>query len=46
MSPSGNETTDDVLLIELLRRGYDVDRLLQKQEPLQAPGKETTSRFI
>ena len=37
---SVNEATDDVLLIELLRRGYDVARLLEKQhtqQPLQLP---------
>ncbi len=47
--PSVNEATDDVLLVELLRRGYDVARLLQKeelQEPLQASGQKTASRFV
>ena len=48
-SPSVNEATDDVLLVELLRRGYDVARLLQKeelQEPLQPPGQNTASKFV
>ena len=46
---SVNEATDDVLLVELLRRGYDVARLLQKeerQEPLQSSDKKTASRFV
>ena len=48
-SPSVNEATDDVLLVELLRRGYDIAQLLQKEElqkPLQTPGKKTASRFV
>ena len=48
-SPSVNEATDDVLLIELLRRGYDVASILQKekfQEPLQSQGKKTASKFV
>ncbi|MDE0554196.1 MAG: site-specific integrase [Candidatus Poribacteria bacterium] len=47
--PSVNEATDDVLLVELLRRGYDVARLLEKeerQEPLQSESKEIASRFV
>lgn len=42
-------TSDDVLLIELLRRGYDVARLLEKdntQQPFQLPDEETTSKFV
>lgn len=48
-SPSVNEAPDDVLLVELLRRGYDVAQLLQKeerQEPLQSSDKKTASRFV
>ena len=43
---SVNDASDDVLLIELLRRGYDVARLLQKDEseqPAQLPGEEPAS---
>ena len=46
---SVDDATDDVLLIELLRRGYDVARLLQKdepQEPFQSENGKTPSRFI
>ena len=38
-----NEASDDVLLIELLRRGYDVARLLEKnntQQPFQLPTED------
>lgn len=45
---SVNEASDDGLLIELLRRGYDVARLLQKndtEQPFQLPNEETTSKF-
>ena len=48
-SPSVNEATDDVLLIELLRRGYDVARLLQKdesQQPLQSEDEKITTRYV
>ena len=34
-SPSVNEAPDDVLLMELLRRGYDVTKLLEKDESMQ-----------
>ncbi len=43
---SVNDATDDVLLIELLRRGYDVARLLEKndtQQPFELPAEETSS---
>ena len=43
------EASDDALLIELLRRGYDVARLLQKdeaQQPFQSEDEKTTSRFV
>ena len=43
---SVNEATDDVLLIELLRRGYDVARLLQKhdtEQPFQLPTEDSSS---
>ena len=46
---SVNEASDDVLLIELLRRGYDVARLLEKNEtepPFQLPDEETASKFV
>ena len=46
---SVNDASDDELLIELLRRGYDVARLLQKNEseqPLQLSDEETSSRFV
>ena len=48
-SPSVNEATDDVLLIELLRRGYDVAKLLQQDkstQPLQSSDEKTLSRFV
>ena len=48
-SPSVNDASDDVLLIELLRRGYDVARLLEKQktqEPFQLPTEEDTSSVV
>jgi len=40
---SVNDASDDVLLIELLRRGYDVARLLEKnntQQPFQLPTED------
>ena len=43
---SVNEASDDVLLIELLRRGYDVARLLQKndtEQPFQLPTEDSAS---
>ena len=46
---SVNDASDDVLLIELLRRGYDVARLLQKdntEHPFQLQNEETTSKFV
>jgi len=46
---SVNDASDDVLLIELLRRGFDVARLLQKndtEQPFQLPNEETTSKFV
>lgn len=46
---SVNEASDDVLLIELLRRGYDVARVLQNNETeqhFQLPNEETTSKFV
>ena len=46
---SVNDASDDELLIELLRRGYDVTRLLQKdksEQPFQLSGEETSSRFV
>ncbi len=48
-SPSVNEATDDVLLIELLRRGYDVARLLQKDkadQPVQLSDAKTATKFV
>lgn len=48
-SPSVNKATDDVLLIELLRRGYDVAKLLQKDkstQPFQSSDEKTTLRFV
>ena len=47
-SPSVNEATDDVLLIELLRRGFDIARLLQKDKSthFQSSDEKTTSRFV
>ncbi len=46
---SVNDASDDELLIELLRRGYDVTRLLQKSEseqPFQLSEEKTASRFV
>ncbi len=43
---SVDDATDDVLLIELLRRGYDVARLLEEkdtQQPFQLPTDEESS---
>ena len=43
---SVNDASDDALLIELLRRGYDVARLLEKnstQEPLELPVEDSPS---
>ena len=43
---SVNDAADDALLVELLRRGYDVARLLQKDEleqPLQVSTEERVS---
>ena len=43
------DASDDELLIELLRRGYDVTRLLEKkgsEEPVQLPDAEKSSRFV
>ena len=43
---SVNDALDDELLIELLRRGYDVARLLEKsntQQPFQLPTDESSS---
>ena len=46
---SVNDASDDELLIELLRRGYDVARLLEKsntQQPFQLQNEETASKFV
>ena len=46
---SVDDASDDALLIELLRRGYDVARLLEKsntQQPFQLPNEETPSKFV
>ncbi len=46
---SVNEASDDVLLIELLRRGYDVARVLQNndtEQHFQLPNEETASKFV
>lgn len=46
---SVNEASDDVLLIELLRRGYDVARVLQNndtEQHFQLPNEETSSKFV
>ncbi len=43
---SVNDASDDGLLIELLRRGYDVARLLEKsdtQQPFQLPTEDSSS---
>lgn len=48
-SPSANEAPDDVLLIELLRRGYDVSKLLQEDKLTQlsqSADEETPSIFV
>lgn len=46
MSPSINDASDDALFVELLRRGYDVARLFEKdttQQPFQLPAGEPSS---
>ena len=46
---SVNEASDDELLIELLRRGYDVAQVLQKKEPkqpFQTTDEEITPKFV
>ncbi len=46
---SVNDASDDELLIELLRRGYDVARLLQKDESeqsFQLPNEKNISKFV
>ena len=48
-SPSVNEASDDALLIELLRRGYDVAQVLQKNEseqPFHTTDEEITPKFV
>ena len=48
-SPSVNDALDDELLVELLRRGYDVAQLLQKdksEQPIQLPDEKNISKFI
>ena len=43
---SVNDASDDQLLIELLRRGYDVARLLEKsktEQPFQLPTENSSS---
>ncbi len=43
------DASDDELLIELLRRGYDVARLLDKndtEQPLQPSNEEITPKFV
>ena len=43
------DASDDQLLIELLKRGYDVARLLAKndtEQPFQPPNEEITSKFV
>ena len=43
------EASDDELLIELLRRGYDVARLLEKndtEQPFQPLNEKITSKFV
>ena len=45
---SVNDASDDELLIELLRRGYDVTRLLEKDESersFQLPNEKNISKF-
>ena len=44
-----NEASNDELLVELLRRGYDVARLLQKDESeqsIQLPDEKNISKFV
>ena len=46
---SVDDASDDQLLVELLRRGYNVARLLEKtdtQQPLQLSNEETSSKFV
>ena len=46
---SVNDASDDELLVELLRRGYDVARLLQKddtEQSFQLPDEKTASKFV
>ena len=46
---SVKDAADDELLIELLRRGYDVARLLQKDESepaFQLPDEQNISKFV
>ena len=46
---SVNDAADDELLVELLRRGYDVARLLQKDESeqsIQLPDQKNISKFV
>lgn len=46
---SVDDAPDDELLIELLRRGYDVARMLEKsntQQPFQLPDEETAPKFV
>lgn len=46
---SVNDASDDALFIELLRRGYDVARLLQKNESeqsIQLPEEKNISKFV
>ena len=46
---SAHEASDDELLIELLRRGYDVARLLEKsdtEQPFQPSNEKITPKFV
>ena len=46
---SVNDASDDELLVELLRRGYDVARLLQKdstEQPFEPETEKTTTKFV
>ena len=46
---SVNDASDDEILVELLRRGYDVARLLQKNESepsFEPEAEKTTSKFV
>ena len=48
-SPSLNNASDDALFIELLRRGYDVIELLEKnrsKQPVQTIKEEITPKFV